>query len=90
MQAERYNDILDHETFAYMYFKRVEAASFTHALYITGHENNTAIFNHEVYQQFPYDITDLTLVNFAGKLNIPMFFDNGCILSIIPKLSMAV
>ena len=48
-----------------------------------GHENNSITFNGKVYQQLPYDMLELTIVNFVGELNIPVFLNNGCMFSIL-------
>ena len=31
------------------------------------------------FQQFPYDVRDLTIANYTRKLNIIILLDNGCI-----------
>ena len=74
---------MDQETFAYMHYQHLEVKSFIHALYITGHENNTTIFNKDVYQPCPYHMTKLTIGNFARELSISLFLDKDCMFFIM-------
>ena len=56
-----------------------------------GYEVNTAMFNEGKCQQFPYNISDLKIVNFAKELNIPVLVDNGYTSSYAtPKLSSSM
>ena len=56
-----------------------------HALYITGDENNSTIFNGETYQQFPYITAGMTVANSVGASSIPVFFENSYTVSIMAK-----
>ena len=39
---------------------------------------NAKISNGDKYHQFSYNLTSLTVGNFRGELNIPIFLDNNC------------
>ena len=77
----------DHKSgiFAYIHYNQLDPTYFIHALYITGHEKNLTIFNGKTYQQFPHGMLDVIIANCRGELNIPVFLDNGCTVSLIPK-----
>ena len=62
-----------------------ESISFMPTLYKTRYENNLTTFNDEVYQTFLYYVSNLTIANVARELNIPVFLDNACTFSIMPK-----
>ena len=49
-----------------------------HTTYIVGQENNSNISNGETYQQFPYEMSGMTIANFTRELNIPVSLDSGC------------
>ena len=50
---------------------------------MTGNENNLTTFSGEVYQQLPYDMSIITIMQCVGELNIQVFLDNGCMFSIM-------
>ena len=68
-----------------MHYNQLDPTSFIHAIYIEGQEHNFTIFNNEKYQHFLYDMTCMTVSNFSGELNIQIFLDNGCMLSVMSK-----
>ena len=40
LEVEKYQSIIDQESFAYIHCKNIKATSFIHAIDITGHEND--------------------------------------------------
>ena len=58
----------------YIHYDKLDPTSFIHTLYITGQENISTMFSGETYQKFSYDKLGITILNFAGELNIQVFW----------------
>ena len=84
-EVKRHQDIIDYKSLSYLHQEHHESTSFIHSLYIAGEVNNVTTFTGELYQQFSYDMSGITITNFDKKLNISVFLDNGCSVSIMPK-----
>ena len=68
-----------------MHFHNVDLTSFVDTLYLSGDDNNSTIYIIELYQQSQYDACGTTNAWFAGKLQILVFLDSGCIFSTLTK-----
>ena len=69
-----------------MHYSQLEPVSVRHAIYIVGYKTHFTTFNGETYQQFPYDMLGITITTFTGKVNIPLFSENGCTVPILQKV----
>ena len=57
-----------------------------YAIYIAEHGSNSSTSHSETYQEFLYNTLGMKIENFEGELDIPVFLDNSCTISIIPKI----
>ena len=73
-EVQRYQDIIYHESFLKIHYNQLEPASFIHALSIAGHKNNSKTFNGDTHQQFPYDLTGMTVQTLWEKLTCQYFW----------------
>ena len=65
------------ETFTDTHFYMTELTTFVHAVYPLGHEENSTMFNGELYQQFSYDTCGMTLSCLPEELVIPVPMNSG-------------
>ena len=70
----------------YTHFHNIESAMITDALYFSGHEGSSTMFNNEAYQQFVYDTCCITMASFVGGMEMQVILNNGNKLSIMTKL----
>ena len=67
---ERQNEIIDLELFTHTYFENMQPTMFVLAIHLSGHENNSTMFDSKLYCQFPSDACRITRTCFAEELEI--------------------
>ena len=68
LQMERNNEIKDLEPFTDTHFDNIKPAIFAHIAYLSGLENNSTMFNGELYKQFPYDTCRIAKTCSTGEI----------------------